>query len=107
MVLMSLNFLKRLTASKKNQKLQSSISVHRTSGLVEQRITQLFQITMGHAKLIQEANPIHLSFCFVNYGQGAIPLLKYFEVKGWKQENCGLVNIQHMKDRPKRSKAAS
>ena len=39
-----------------------------------------------------------LSFCFVNYDQGAIPLLKYLEIKGWQQENCGLVNIQHMKD---------
>jgi hypothetical protein len=39
-----------------------------------------------------------LSFCFVNYDNGAIPLLKYLEIKGWKQENCGLVNIQHMKD---------
>ena len=25
-----------------------------------------------------------LSFCFVNYEQGAIPLLKYLEIKGWK-----------------------
>lgn len=39
-----------------------------------------------------------LSFCFVNYDQGAIPLLKFLEIKGWQQENCGLVNIQHMKD---------
>ena len=39
-----------------------------------------------------------LSFCFVNYEQGAIPLLKYLEIKGWKQSNCGLVNIPHMKD---------
>ncbi|TKG93989.1 nucleotidyltransferase [Puteibacter caeruleilacunae] len=39
-----------------------------------------------------------LSFCFVNYDQGAIPLLKFLEIKGWSQENCGLVNIQHMKD---------
>lgn len=39
-----------------------------------------------------------LSFCFVNYDQGAIPLEKYLEIKGWKQENCGLVNIPHMKD---------
>ena len=39
-----------------------------------------------------------LSFCFVNYDQGAIPFLKYLEIKGWQQENCGLVNIQHMKD---------
>lgn len=39
-----------------------------------------------------------LSFCFVNYDQGAIPLLKYLEIKGWQQEHCGLVNISHMKD---------
>lgn len=39
-----------------------------------------------------------LSFCFVNYGQGAIPVEKYLEIKGWKQENCGLVNIPYMKD---------
>lgn len=39
-----------------------------------------------------------LSFCFVNYDQGAIPLLKFLDIKGWQQENCGLVNIQHMKD---------
>lgn len=39
-----------------------------------------------------------LSFCFVNFEQGAIPIEKYLEIKGWKQENCGLVNIQNMKD---------
>lgn len=39
-----------------------------------------------------------LSFCFVNYDQGAIPIEKYLELKGWKQQNCGLVNIPHMKD---------
>jgi len=39
-----------------------------------------------------------LSFCFINYDQGAISLLKFLEIKGWYQENCGLVNIPHMKD---------
>lgn len=39
-----------------------------------------------------------LSFCFVNYDQGAIPLQKYLKIKGWKHENCGLVNIPHMND---------
>lgn len=39
-----------------------------------------------------------LSFCFVNYEQGAIPLEKYLKIKGWNQENCGLVNIPFMKD---------
>jgi len=50
------------------------------------------------------ANPVAderksvLSFCFVNYEHGAIPLQKYLKIKNWKYENCGLVNIQHMKD---------
>ncbi len=39
-----------------------------------------------------------LSFCFVNYDKGAIPLNKYLEIHGLRQECCGLVNIQHMKD---------
>jgi len=39
-----------------------------------------------------------LSFCFVNYDKGAIPLHKFLEMKNWKQENCGLVNIPNMKD---------
>ncbi len=39
-----------------------------------------------------------LSYCFVNHQQGAMPLHQFLALKGWKQENCGLVNIPHMKD---------
>lgn len=39
-----------------------------------------------------------LDFCFVNYKQGATPITKFLETKAWKQENCGLVKIPHMKD---------
>jgi len=39
-----------------------------------------------------------LSFCYVNYDQGSISLSKYLEINNWKQENCGLINISHMKD---------
>ena len=39
-----------------------------------------------------------LQFCFVNYNKGAVPLEKFLEIKGWRQENCGLTNIPHMKD---------
>lgn len=45
----------------------------------------------------KERNSV-LSYCYVNYGQGAIPLLKFLELKQWKQENCGLINVPHMKD---------
>lgn len=39
-----------------------------------------------------------LDFCYVNYLNGTMPLLKFLEIKNWKQENCGLVNLSHMKD---------
>ena len=39
-----------------------------------------------------------LNFCYVNYQQGAIPLPRFLEQNNWKQENCGLVNIPHMKN---------
>jgi predicted nucleotidyltransferase len=37
-----------------------------------------------------------LSFCYCNYGQGAVSLKRYLEIKQWQQEDCGLVNIPHM-----------
>jgi hypothetical protein len=39
-----------------------------------------------------------LSFCYVSYDQGAIPVIQFLEINGWNQDNCGLVNIPHMKD---------
>lgn len=39
-----------------------------------------------------------LSFCYISYEQGSIPLQKYLDIKNRKQEHCGLVNIPHMKN---------
>lgn len=39
-----------------------------------------------------------LEFCYINKGQGSIPLLNFLDKKHLKQNNCGLVNIAHMKD---------
>lgn len=39
-----------------------------------------------------------LSFCFVNHNQGSIPLIKFLEKNNLKQEDCGLINIAHMKN---------
>lgn len=38
-----------------------------------------------------------LEFCFVNHDKGSVPVLDYLEEKGWKQENCGLSKVAHMK----------
>jgi hypothetical protein len=37
-----------------------------------------------------------LEFCYVTAGQGAMPVLKWLEQNELKQENCGLVNINHI-----------
>ena len=39
-----------------------------------------------------------LSFCYVTYEQGSIPVDKFLEINKWNQEDCGLVNIPHMKN---------
>lgn len=39
-----------------------------------------------------------LSFCYVNYEQGSISIKKYLNLNNWKQENCGLIKVAHMKD---------
>lgn len=39
-----------------------------------------------------------LSFCFVNYKNGSVSLTNYLELRGWNQENCGLVSISNMRD---------
>lgn len=38
-----------------------------------------------------------LAFCYVNHGQGSISLEKFLTQKNWKQEDCGLAKIPHMK----------
>jgi hypothetical protein len=39
-----------------------------------------------------------LSFCYVTHEQGSIPVDKFLEINKWNQEDCGLVNLPHMKN---------
>jgi len=39
-----------------------------------------------------------LDFCFVIQGQGTIPLRDWLKTNEYKHEECGLVNIPHMRD---------
>lgn len=47
---------------------------------------------------IEKKRKTPLDFCFVNYQKGAIPVTKLLALNNWKQADCGLVNIAHMKD---------
>lgn len=44
----------------------------------------------------ERKNPLH--FCYVAERQGAVPLIYWLEKKGWRQEDCGLVAINNMRD---------
>ncbi|WP_157558315.1 DNA polymerase beta superfamily protein [Microscilla marina] len=39
-----------------------------------------------------------LDFCYIVYEQGSIPLRKWLKLRGFAQEQCGLVNIPHMRN---------
>ncbi len=39
-----------------------------------------------------------LSFCYVNFDQGSIPLLQFLKRNNWSQEHCGLVNVPNMQN---------
>jgi uncharacterized protein len=39
-----------------------------------------------------------LSFCYVQYNKGSIPLIQYLKQNEWDQENCGLIKIPNMKN---------
>jgi uncharacterized protein len=39
-----------------------------------------------------------LEFCYVTVGYGSVPLLHWLGQKGWQQEDCALVVIDHFKD---------
>jgi len=49
-------------------------------------------------------NPINkerktpLDFCYVNYNNASLSINKFLEIKNMKQENCGLINLSHMKN---------
>lgn len=39
-----------------------------------------------------------LNFCYVTHEQGATPLLKWLEIKGFDVNKCGIINVPHIKD---------
>lgn len=47
---------------------------------------------------IDEQKKTVIEFCYVLHEQGSIPLAKWLKINQLKQEQCGLINIQHAKD---------
>jgi len=37
-------------------------------------------------------------FCYVVHGQGSVPFNHWLKMKGYRQEDCGLVRMDHMRD---------
>ncbi len=38
-----------------------------------------------------------LEFCYIQHAQGSLPLLQFLEKNNFRHEDCGLVNVAHMK----------
>lgn len=38
-----------------------------------------------------------LEFCYIQHNQGSLPLLQFLEKNNFRHEDCGLVNVAHMK----------
>jgi uncharacterized protein len=47
---------------------------------------------------IEKERKTILSFCHVTIDNGSIPLLQFLELKNWRQQDCGLTHIPHMKN---------
>lgn len=47
---------------------------------------------------VDEERKSILDFCYVLQGEGSIPLLTWLNKNGFQQEDCGLVNINHMRE---------
>ncbi len=47
---------------------------------------------------VSERRKSILEFCYIQHGQGAMPLMKWLDMRDYRQEDCGLVNIPHFKD---------
>jgi hypothetical protein len=47
---------------------------------------------------VEEQRKDILDFCFVTYAQGATLVKEWLTIRGWQQDNCGLVNVPHIKN---------
>lgn len=45
---------------------------------------------------VEKARKSVLDFCYVPFGQGSIPVMKFLDKKDLKQESCGLTRVPHM-----------
>lgn len=82
----------------KTEKILSKLCKDTFGKFAESQIKKAKGLNKKIVNPVNEERKSVLSFCYVNYENGSIPLLKFLEIKKWKQENCGLVNISNMKD---------
>ena len=76
------------------------------SRLCNQTFGQYAYAQIKKAKVLNKkiVNPVSrerktiLDFCYVIQGQGSVPASNWLQEKGFSQEQCGLVKIDHMRD---------
>lgn len=68
------------------------------AGYAQQQIKKAKGLNKKIMNPMQKERKVVLDFCYVQYEQGTVELKKWLTKNNYKQENCGLVNIPHIKD---------
>ncbi|MCC6371129.1 MAG: nucleotidyltransferase domain-containing protein, partial [Bacteroidia bacterium] len=76
----------------------SKLCEHTFAGYAQSQIKKAKGLNKKIVNPVEKERKSVEDFCFVAYGQGAIALKKWLEIKNLRSEDCGLVNIPHMRD---------
>ena len=76
----------------------SKLCQHTFAGYAMTQIKKARGLNKKILNPVDEVRKSILDFCYVTHHQGSIPLKTWLKTKVFTQENCGLVNIAHMKN---------
>jgi hypothetical protein len=76
----------------------SKLCKHTFAGYAQSQIKKARGLNKKIVNPVEKERKSILDFCYVVHGQGAVSVLSWLNKKGWKQEDCGLVNVPHMHD---------
>lgn len=82
----------------KQELFLSKLCQHTFAGYAQTQIKKAKGLNKKIVNPVDEERKSVLDFCFVVHGQGSIALSKWLEKNNYDQKDCGLVNINHMRE---------
>ena len=76
----------------------SKLCLDTFAGYARAQVQKAFGLNKKAMKPMSETRKSILDFCWIIEGHNATPLLPWLQDRGWQQEDCGLVNVPHMRD---------